>query len=159
MAQKPTYDKYDPIAGGHRERLAADLTLTDGSIGPVAASLNTSGRLVLGTGGASGIIGVFVFNGVRQPVGRFASPPGLPGNSFMQARAGEAVDVMTAGEIVGLDPDVFTPGSRVYAAADGSLNVTGGAGTIPVGFMAGSGTGSDPLRLVVRVNVGATPTA
>jgi hypothetical protein len=154
MAQKPTYEKYDPISGGFRGRLAAALTLTDGSIGPVAVSLNTSGRVVVGTAGASGPVGVMVFNGVRQPVGRYQSPPGVPGDSFMQAKAGEAVDIMTAGEIVGLDPEVFTPGSKVYAAANGSLNVTGGAGTFLVGVMAGANTPSDVGRLIVRFAFG-----
>ena len=46
-----TYDKYEPIAGGFRARLAAAAVLTNGSIGPIGVSLNSSGKVLQdGTG-------------------------------------------------------------------------------------------------------------
>lgn len=149
MAQKPTYDKVDPISGSFRARLAADLTLTDGSIGPVGVSLNTSGRVVVGTAGASGLAGLLIKNTVRQPVGQYGTPPGAVGLSFIGAKAGEAVDIMTSGEIVGLDSAVFTPGSKVYVNTAGVLSNTAPTGKFLVGFMADKG------RLIVRIPLGA----
>lgn len=149
MAQKPTYDKVDPISGSFRARLGADLTLTDGSIGPVGVSLNTSGRVVVGTGGASGLVGLLIKNIVRQPVGQYSTPPGAPGLSFIGAKTGEAVDIMTSGEIVGLDPAVFTPGSKVYVNTAGVLSNTAPTGKFLVGVMADKG------RLIVRIVLGA----
>lgn len=153
MAQKPTYDKVDPISGSFRARLGADLTLTDGSIGPVGVSLNTSGRVIVGTGGASGLVGLLIKNIVRQPVGQYGTPPGSPGLSFIGAKTGEAVDIMTSGEIVGLDPAVFTPGSKVYVNTAGVLSNTAPTGKFLVGVMADKG------RLIVRIPLGAAALA
>lgn len=146
------YDKYDPISGGFRAKLNADLVLTDGSVGPVAVSLNTSGRVVIGTGGSSGIVGVLVKNAAKGPVGRWGTSltGGTPNpNAFIGALAGDVVDIMTAGEIVDIPLTPLVAGSKVFAAADGTLSATAGAGKIQVGYIVEAG------RLVVRVAPGS----
>lgn len=144
------YDKYDPISGGFRARLAADLTLTNGGfIG--AVSLNAQGLVVAGTAGQSGPVGVLVKNVGRAPVSQYGQEPfnGTPvPNAPIGATRGYQVDVMTAGEIVNLDPTAFPAGSKVYAAANGELSTTGGAGAFPIGWTVEAG------RLVVRVAAG-----
>lgn len=152
MVAQPSYDKVDPIAGSFRARLGEDLTITDGGFFG-AVSLNASGRVVAGTAGQSGLVGVLVKNLVRQPVGFLQSPPGTVGNNFMQARAGDAVDIMQLGEIVGLDPDDFPAGTLVYAAADGTISTTGGAGAYLIGFTIEAG------RLRVNVTAGIAASA
>lgn len=145
------YDKYEPIAGGFRALLGAALTLTNGGIGPVAVSLNASGRVVVGTAGQSGIVGVLVKNVARGPVGPWGTSlsGGTPNaNAPIGAQAGDAVDVMTNGEIVDLDTTAFPAGSKIYAAADGTLSTTGGAGKFLIGFTVNAG------RLVVRLAAG-----
>jgi len=139
------YDKYDPISGGFRARLAAALTLTDGGfIGGV--SLNSAGRLVVGSGGQTGIVGVVVKNVARGPVGQWDTSlrAGDPNPAaFIGARAGDVVDVMTQGEIVDLDPTVFLAGSKVYVTSAGALTLTAGT-NMPIGWTVEAG------RLVVR---------
>lgn len=146
------YDKYDPIAGGFRAKLGAALTLSNGSIGPVAVSLNASGNAVVGTAGQSGAVGVIVKNVAKGPVGPWGTDlrGGTP-NAYapIGAQAGDVVDVMTNGEIVDLDTTDFPAGSKIYAAADGSLSTTGGTGAVLVGFTAEAG------RLIVRIGASA----
>lgn len=138
MVAQPSYDKYDPIVGGFRARLGAVLPISgSGFFG--AVSLNSSGRVVAGTEGDSGLIGVVVKNIVRQPVGRLETPPGALGSNFMQNRIGDVVDVMQLGEIVGLDPDDFPAGSLVYTDTDGEISTTGGTGSYLIGFIVEAG--------------------
>lgn len=125
------YDKYDPISGGFRARLNADIAkVNSGLHGPVAVSLNATGNLVIGTAGTSGLVGILVANVY----------PGL------QNKLGKIVDVMTSGEIVfdGGEAKPGTPGTKIYAASDGSLSSTAGADPA-IGWMTHDG------RLVVRV--------
>jgi len=145
------YDKYEPIAGGFRARLAAALTLVSGSIGPVAVSLNASGQAVVGTAGQSGPVGVLVKNVAKGPVGPWGtSLAGGTPNAYapIGAQAGDVVDIMTNGEIVDLDPTDFPAGSKIFAAADGTLSATGGAGSYVIGHTVEAG------RLVVRFAAG-----
>lgn len=145
------YDKYEPIAGGFRALLGAALTLTDGGIGPVGVSLNASGRVVVGTAGQSGFVGVLVKNVARGPVGPWGTSlsGGTPNpNAPIGAQQGDAVDIMTNGEIVDLDPTAFPAGRKVYAAANGVVSVTAAAGSIQIGHTVEAG------RLVVRVTPG-----
>lgn len=145
------YDKYDPISGGSRAKLDAPLPLTNGSIGPVAVSLNTSGRVIVGTGGQSGLFGVLVKNVARGPLGAaFTSTfDGVP-NPYapIGGQAGDVVDVMQHGDIVDLDKAAFPAGSKVFAAANGTLSTTSAAGSFPIGWTVEAG------RLVVRVAPG-----
>ena len=100
----PTYDLYEPIAGGFRAKLNAALPLTNGSfLG--AVSLNASGRVVVGTAGQSGLIGVVLKNVARGPITQWNTTlQGTPNpNAPIGANAGDVVDVMTAGRITGLD--------------------------------------------------------
>lgn len=69
------YDKYDPISGGFRAPLAAQLT---GQAAPRVVSLDVNGRVVVGAGN-TGVKGVLCLP-VTKP-------------------AGTVVDVMTDGEI------------------------------------------------------------
>jgi hypothetical protein len=141
------YDKYDPISGGFRAKLNAALTLVDGGfIG--AVSLNSSGRVVVGTAGQSGLVGIVVKNVARGPVGAWGtSLDGGTPNAYapIGAQAGDVVDVMTSGEIVDLDVDDYPAGTAIYANADGTLTDTGATGDIQIGWTVEAG------RLIVRV--------
>lgn len=139
------YDKYDPISGGFRAKLNANLTLTAGSIGPVGVSINTSGLVVVGNAGASGIQGVLVKNAARGPVGKWGTS--LLGDAvaeaFMGTKAGDVVDIMTNGEIV--EVPTFTSGQIIYANTDGTLSAATGVNKVKIGFIV------EPGRLIVRV--------
>ena len=121
------YDKYEPKGGGFRAALAADTLQAD--VGAVrAVSLDANGRVVIGTAGNSGFVGVIVQDSMKK--------------------LGDVVDVMTDGEIVEMSG--LTAGTKYYAASAGTLNTTT---TNPlVGFTA------EATRLIVRVRqtVGAT---
>lgn len=150
------YDKYDPISGGSRAKLNANLTLDgNGEFGPKAVSLNTSGRVVVGTAGGSGLFGILVKNAPKGPSGRFQANPfaGTP-NPYapIGTQAGEVVDVMHHGDIVGLDKAVFLAGRKVYATAAGDLTLTA-TGNFPIGWTVEAG------RLVVRVSPGTVASA
>lgn len=126
------YDKYDPISGGFRAPLAADLTLSSaGEFGPKAVSLDNTGRVVVGTGGTSGLCGILVKNAARLPWGSLtANNQGYNAATPIGCKAGDVVDIMTNGEIVDLAGAGITDlkaGAAIYAAADGSLSTaTGG---------------------------------
>ena len=144
------YDKYDPISGGFRAPLAADLTLNGaGEFGPKAVSLNSSGRVVVGTAGTSGLAGILVKNGARQPWGATTAGPQGTVNAAapIGCMAGDIVDVMTNGEIVDLAGSGITglaAGIPVYATAAGDLtNVA--TGNTKVGWCV------EANRMIVRV--------
>jgi hypothetical protein len=100
------YDKYEPLTGGFRAILNADWLLAD--LNKVCAvSLNASGKVVIGTAGQTGFVGVVCLTKVRN--------------------AGDVVDVMQDGEIVELTG--LAAGTVYYAVASGqgvtSTNATG----------------------------------
>jgi hypothetical protein len=140
------YDKYDPISGGFRAILAADLVLTNGAFFG-AVSLNASGLVVAGTAGQSGCVGVVVKNVARGPVTQWATTTLGAANAAapIGAMAGDVVDIMTSGEINDLDPAVFVAGTKFYAQANGSISTSGGTGKVLVGHTVEAG------RLIVRV--------
>lgn len=146
------YDKYDPISGGSRALLNAALTVdANGEFGPKAVSLNASGRVVVGTAGQSGLFGILVKNVAKGPVGSWGtSLTGGTPNPYapIGAQAGDVVDIMQHGDIVGLDTTAFPAGSKVFAAADGTLSTTTGVGKFLIGWTVEAG------RLVVRVAAG-----
>lgn len=115
-----SYDKYDPINGGFRAKLAANKSATTA---PIAVGLDSNGAVVYGAGN-TGIIGVIVL-----PVAKVA---------------GDVVDVMTSGEIVNVA--TLTAGTIVTAdTTSGALGTTAASATkVPVGYMVEAG------RLVVR---------
>lgn len=151
------YDKYDPIAGGFRGLLGADLVLTNGSVGPLAVSLNSSGQVVVGTAGQSGAVGILVKNAAKGPLTQWSTS--MTGGSPLAVApvgcmAGDVVDVMTSGEIVDIDKTQFPAGSKIYAtAATGVLSTTGGSTKVLIGFTVEAG------RLIVRLaqNAAALP--
>lgn len=148
------YDKYDPISGGFRAKLAANLTLTNGGyLG--AVSLNASGRVVAGTAGQTGAVGVLVKNAAHGPAGRWDTTVtgSVQAGAPIGALAGDVVDIMTQGEIVDLPTATFPAGSKVWAAADGTLSVTAGTGKVQVGWTVEAG------RMVVRFAAPVTPSA
>lgn len=139
------YDKYEPIAGGFRAPLAADLTFdAAGHFGPKAVSLNASGQVVVGTAGQSGGVGVLIKNVPLYP--SLGNVPGQINAAVpVGGKAGNIVDVMTNGEIVTISG--LAAGTTYYAAADGSLTATApGAGVN--GYKVGHTVEAD--RLVVR---------
>jgi len=110
------YDKYEPKAGGFRAPLAADMLA---SATPCAVGLNSSGQVVPGAGN-SGIKGVLILTNDKK--------------------AGQPVDVMTAGECVEM------------AGLTAGTNVTGlttGLGTIGV-------VAADATHIVIGYTVEAT---
>ena len=141
----PRYDKYDPISGGFRAKLNADLTFdAAGSVGPKVVSLNASGRVVIGTAGQSGFCGVLVKNVPMTPaLGNIAGTvnAAVP----IGGKAGDVVDIMTDGEIV--DVPGLAAGTRYFAKSDGTLSALSSDGPY-VGFTV------EATRLVVRT-VGA----
>lgn len=124
------YDKYDPISGGFRAKLAADWAKADEGI-PFAVSLDANGRIVKGTAGQSGLAGVLVVD----------KTPG----TISHKKAGDVVDTMTAGEIV--DCEGLAAGTAIFTAATGVLSA-GAAGNLAVGHTV------EAQRLVVRVTKG-----
>lgn len=125
------YDKYDGMTGGSRVTLAEDWAKADEGI-PFAVSVDANGRLVKGTAGQSGILGVLVVDKTASP-----GPHKV---------AGDVIDVMRSGEIA--DVDGFAAGTAVYAAEDGTLSA-GATGDLYVG------TTIEADRLVVSVTKGA----
>lgn len=128
------YDKYDPMVGGFRAPLAANWSTNDVSR-PIGVGLNASGQVVKGAGN-SGIVGVIVLTKARK--------------------AGEIVDVMTAGEITEWDPvtagTAGVAGTVYYAdATTGAITVTSAAGKTRVGHTA------EATRLITRVSVTVVP--
>lgn len=144
----PRYDKYDPISGGFRARLAADLTFdAEGSSGVKGVSLDTTGKVVVGTAGQSGLVGVMVKNVPLYPgLGNVAG--GVNAAVPVGGKAGQTVDIMTSGEIV--DVPGLVAGSEVYVTPAGALTHTATA-NFRVGFTV------EADRLIVRL--GVTPTA
>lgn len=146
------YDKYEPIAGGFRAPLNADLTFdAAGHYGPRVVSLNASGRVVEGTAGQSGAVGVLIKNVPLYP--NLGNIPGaINAGVPIGGKAGNVVDIMTQGEItgdMGLDA-----GTAYYAAADGTLTATApaaGVGGWYVGFTV------EAERLIVRFGAVSTP--
>lgn len=149
----PTYDKYDPISGGFRARLNVALTLSAGGFFG-AMSLNASGRAIAGNSGQSGIVGVCVKNVARGPVGQYGTT--LNGgivnpNAPISVVAGSVIDIMTAGEIVGLDKAIYVAGTKFYAQPDGTITAVAGIGKVLIGWTVEAG------RLIVRVAASVAP--
>lgn len=146
------YDKYDPISGGFRAPLAANLTLTNGEFGPKGVSLNTSGRVVVGTAGSSGLVGVLVKNGAHAPwISTTAGPTGTVNPATpIGCMAGDVVDVMTNGEIVDL---VATGGNGITGLAAGQPIYTTSAGDLTNVATGNTKVGYtvESNRLIVRV--------
>lgn len=143
------YDKYDPISGGFRAPLAANLTLTNGEFGPKAVSLDVNGRVVVGTAGTSGLVGIVVKNAARTPwTTATVGPQGTPNAATaIGAMAGDIVDVMTSGEIVSLVGAGITglaAGQPIYATPAGDLTNVATA-NIKVGYTV------EADRFIVRV--------
>jgi hypothetical protein len=130
------YDKYDPISGGFRAKLAADLAATEdtGTGVPVGVSLNASGQVQVG-GGTDGT------NYGDPLIGVLCTTKNL--------KAGDVVDVMTEGEIVEMPSATFVAGSTVFAVGTtGALDITAPAA---VGTKTRVGYIVEVGRLVVRV--------
>lgn len=139
------YDKYEPISGGFRAPLAADLTFdAAGHYGPKAVSLNASGQAVEGTAGQSGGVGVLVKNVPLYP--NLGNIPGAVNAGVpIGGKAGNIVDIMTDGEIVGVTG--LVAGTTYYALANGTLSATAPAAGVH-GWKVGHTVEAD--RLVVR---------
>lgn len=133
------YDQVEPHVGIVRAPLAADLTVpAGGELGPLACSIDANGRAVVGTEGQSGYAGVFVKNLPTQPAGRFSAAANI--NHWMGARAGDVIDIMIQGQILGTG---LPAGSEIYAVpATGELT-TVATGNVRVGYTVEAG------RLVV----------
>lgn len=125
------YDQVEPHVGIVRAPLAANLTMAaDGTFGPIAVSIDTNGRCVVGTAGQSGFAGVLVKNVPVVPAGRFSAAQIV--NNWMGARAGDVVDIMIQGQILGATG--LGAGFTIYAVpATGVLNTTA-SGNVRVGF-------------------------
>ena len=117
------YDKYDPISGGFRAPLDADVDAADT---PVGVGLNSTGEVVVGAG-QTGIVGVLWLSADKT--------------------AGTAVDVMTSGEMVEMTG--LAAGAVVCAdTTTGAINDdTPSATKVPVGFTV------DASRLIVRKGI------
>ena len=114
------YDKYDPISGGFRAPLDADVDAADT---PVGVGLNSTGEVVVGAG-QTGIVGVLWLSADKT--------------------AGTAVDVMTSGEMVEMTG--LAAGKIVCAdTTSGALDdVAASATKTPIGYTV------EASRLIVR---------
>jgi len=125
------YEQVEPHVGIVRAPLAANLTLNaDGTFGPIAVSLDANGKVVVGTAGQSGFIGVLVKNVPMIPAGRFTAAQTI--NNWMGARAGDIVDVMIQGQIAlttGLGA-----GQQIFAIPATGVLTTTASGNVRVGF-------------------------
>lgn len=137
------YDQVEPHVGIVRAALAANLTFSAaGEFGPKGVSLDATGKVVIGTAGQSGLIGVLIKNVPAMPAGLATTQTVV--NNWMGGRAGDIVDVMTQGQIV----DTTLPaGTKIYSAANGDLSGTANAG-FQVGYTVEAG------RLVVQMGMG-----
>jgi len=138
------YDKVNPEVGIFRAPLAADLPSgsisASGGYGPVGVSLNASGQVVVGTAGASGFVGVLVKNLPQYP--RLGNIAGQVNAAVpMGGKAGNVVDIMTAGEII--LGTALVAGTKYYAKSDGTLSATSTDGPL-VGWTV------EATRLIVR---------
>lgn len=140
------YDKYEPIAGGFRAPLAADLTFSAaGEFGPKVVSLDANGRVVVGTAGQSGGVGVVVKNVPKYP--GLGNIPGVVNAAVpIGGKAGDIVDVMTDGEIVGLTG--LAAGTTYYGASNGDITATAPTPAGTNGYKVGHTV--EAGRLVVR---------
>ena len=102
-------------------------------------SLNTSGKIVKGTGGQTGFIGVVCLNGFQATNGNWT---GL-------RYANDVIDVMQDGEVVEMTG--LIAGQRYFAAADGNSLVPA-SGTITGLQMVGWTV--EATRLIVRCQTG-----
>lgn len=126
-----TYDQVEPHVGIVRAPLAANLTLdASGRFGPLAVSLDANGRVVVGTNGQSGFVGVLVKNVPVIPAGRFTAAQTV--NNWMGARAGDIVDIMIQGQIV--DVTGLAAGSAIYAVPATGVLTTTATANVRVGF-------------------------
>ncbi len=124
------YDKYDPVDGGFRARLAADRP----KVNPdpvIGIGLDVNGRIVAGAGN-SGVVGVLVTTKAHV--------------------AADVVDAMTHGEVVEF---AGVAGTTYWARSDTGAIVAGGAGGAPPGAVVGVvftevGFTVEASRLVVR---------
>lgn len=118
------YDKVEPLSGSFRALLNADWLDADLNK-VVGVSLNASGKVIKGTAGQSGFVGVVCLT--------------------MKRFAGDVVDVMQDGEIVELTG--LTAGTAYYmpVSGDGVLNTPNT--TAKVGWTV------EATRMVVRCNV------
>lgn len=133
------FDKYEPLTGGHRAPLNADWPSADlNKLVPV--SLNASGKLVKGTGGQSGFIGVVCLNGFQVTA---------TGNWTGLRYANDVIDVMQDGEVVEMTG--LIAGQRYFAAADGNSLVPA-SGTITGLQLVGWTV--EATRLIVRCQTG-----
>lgn len=116
------YDKYEPLSGGFRAPLNADWLDADLNK-VVGVSINTTGKVIKGTAGQSGFVGVVCLT--------------------MKRYAGEIVDVMQDGEIVELTG--LAAGTQYYMPSTGDgVNTTN---TNPrVGWTV------EATRMIVRCN-------
>lgn len=137
------YDQVEPHVGIVRAPLAADITFdANGEFGPKGVSLDANGRVVVGTGGNSGFVGVLVKNVPVVPAGRYTSASVV--NNWMGGRAGDVVDIMIQGQILDIDPAVAPAGTQMFVTAAGDLTTDGATvGNVRVGYTVEAG------RLVV----------
>lgn len=120
-------DKYDPVDGGFRAALAADLTATSktGNFNPLGCTLDANGRVVFAGITADNLRGVVV--------------------TTKDLKAGDIIDVMTHGEIVEMAGTAA--GATVTSTATGVIDdLPADATHFKVGFTV------EATRLIVRVN-------
>lgn len=138
------YDLVEPHVGIVRAALAANLTFSAaGEFGPVGVSLDTNGRVVVGTAGQSGLVGVLIKNVPVHPAGLAVGA--ITVDNWMGGQAGNIVDIMTRGQIV--DVPGLAAGTKIYSAANGTLSATVNAG-FQVGYTVEAG------RLVIELGLG-----
>lgn len=123
------FDKYDPVSGGFRAKLAAAILTAD--VGKIqAVSINTSGLVVIGGAAETAVSGVIC--------------------AVRPMAIGDVVDVMTGGEIV----EATKTGGTAFAAGDlvYAHGTTGGVGVVDAASANGKVIGRmvELTRMIVR---------
>jgi len=122
------YDKYDPKSGGFRAKLFADQLKTSAG-NPIGVGLNSTGRVVVGAG-QTGIVGVIA--------------------TTKDMKAGDVVDVMTAGECVECISPLVAGTVITANTTTGVLGIGAASATLtPIGYTAEALTATQ-VRLIVR---------
>jgi hypothetical protein len=156
LGTKPRWDKYDPYVGNFRGPLALDATLDMANL-ILAVGINSSGAVVVGAG-QTGLVGVIIMPVGVDIHGYLLEPP-LAGDIVDVGKYGEITNFVltkwTSGSPGSFSVDTTAPaaGTAYYAHADGSVNATAGAGSVPVGHTVESS------RLIVAFGHGLPATS
>jgi hypothetical protein len=137
-------EKSDPYGGSFVANLAADLDEATYGNKASGVGLNSSGAVVQGGGGQTGIVGLIV-----PPIGR-----DILGGLLEGPTAGDPIDVLVCGEIINFKfagGTVPGAGTKVFASPAGVLSSAAVTGSVYCGHIIESNA-TNGARFYVNVN-------